>query len=328
MRVTGRGSSMGEVHRSGGGTLRGGCCTGAVHGTIHGLHGVASGRRTTGLCPAMRGLLSGLTGVGIVRRGGTTGLGSNLARRVTGLTWLPDWDGESGWNYCPSWENYDLALFCDPSAFSASPPCFFLLFHWFSREGLTISRLFFMSLRKGGAVLGVTRGRGATGGCSTDGVRILRNLRTIHGHPTVCVKSVSRGNLRRLMGRAISGSVSRTVTNCYASVRIAVGRSGSVAMRSGNHNVPISVRRGLRGSTLRIIVAILRTNNGFSGNSCGISKNLRNINMDYMGTLSARVLSRIFHNNGVCRRRCRGKGPLCSMGIMNRAGGHNAHRRF
>lgn len=169
---------------------------------------------------------------------------------------------------------------------------------------------------------------GNRGGCSTDGVRMLRNLRTMHGHPTVCVKSVDRGKLRRLICRIISGSVSRTLTNCYSRVRIAVGRSGSVAMRSGNHNVPMSFRRGRGGSTLRIMVAILRTKNGFSGNSCGISNNLRNMNISYIGTLSARVAARMFHNNGVCRRRCDYKRPLCSMGRMKATSVAKAGRAF
>lgn len=157
---------------------------------------------------------------------------------------------------------------------------------------------------------------------------MLRNLRTIEGHPTVCVNSVDDGKLRRLICRIISGSVSRTLTNCYSRVRIAVGRSGSVAMRSGKHNVPMSCRRGRGGSTLRIMVAMLRTKNGFSGNSCGMSKNLRNMNMSYMGTLSARVAARIFHGKGVCRRRCSYKRPLCSIGRINAASVANAHRRF
>lgn len=196
-------------------------------------------------------------------------------------------------------------------------PFFFTVFTlllWL--EGTVVDRSLFSRIPRSGK------------SCSTSDVRILRNLRTMHGHPTVCVNSVDMGKLRRLMCRVISGSVSRTLTNCYSRVRIAVGRSGSVAMRSGKHNVPMSFRRGRRGSTLRMTVAMLRTKKGFSGNSCGISNNLRNMNVSYMGTLSARVVDRICHGNGVCRRRCRVKGPLCPMGRMNRSRRAKAERRF
>lgn len=116
---------------------------------------------------------------------------------------------------------------------------------------------------------------------------MLRNLRTIEGEPNVCVNDASSEKLRRLICRVISGTISRTLTNCYGGVRMAVRRSGSVAMRSSKQKVPIKAGRGTGGSTLRIIFAILRTNKGFNNKNCGMSKNLRKINTSMMGTLSA-----------------------------------------
>lgn len=87
IRVTGRGSSLGEVERRRAEELRGECCNGAVEGTIEGLHSAASGTRTTTVCPNVAGVLSGLTGIGVVRGGGTDGLGSGLTVCVGGLTW-------------------------------------------------------------------------------------------------------------------------------------------------------------------------------------------------------------------------------------------------
>lgn len=108
----------------------------------------------------------------------------------------------------------------------------------------------------------------------------------MHGEPKVCVKDASDHKLRRLMCRVISGTISRTLTNFYARVRMSVGPSGSVAIASGNHNVPINVGRGTNVPTIRIMFAVLRTNNGFNNKKCGISNNLRNINTSIMGTLS------------------------------------------
>lgn len=122
--------------------------------------------------------------------------------------------------------------------------------------------------------------------CSTGSVRILRNLRTIHGHPNVCVNSANPHKLRRLICRVISGSVSRTLTNIYARVRYRVLPSGIVTIHSGNHNVPANVGRGANLPTMAIILAILRTNNGFNNDNCGISNNLRNMNSSIIGTLS------------------------------------------
>ncbi len=123
-------------------------------------------------------------------------------------------------------------------------------------------------------------------GCSRGSVRMLRKLRTMEGHPNVCVNSANRHNLRRLICRVISGTVSRTLTNCYSGVAISVLGSGVVEIASGKHNVPINV--GPRGNVpaIAIMFAVLRTNNGFNNGKCGISNNLRNINTDIIGTLS------------------------------------------
>lgn len=122
--------------------------------------------------------------------------------------------------------------------------------------------------------------------CNTRRVRMLGNLRTMEGEPNVCVNSAKPENLRRLMCRVISGSVSRTLTNCYARVRIRVLPKGIVAIESGKQKVPISVGRRRNLPTMAIILAILRTNNGFNNDNCGISNNLRNINSSMIGTLS------------------------------------------
>lgn len=122
--------------------------------------------------------------------------------------------------------------------------------------------------------------------CKTSRVRVLRKLRTIEGEPKVCVKDASTHKLRRLICRVISGTMSRTLTNCYGGVRIAVRGSGSVAIRSSKHKVPIKVGRGTNISTLRIIFAILRTNKGFNNKKCGMSKKLRKMNTSIIGTLS------------------------------------------
>lgn len=122
--------------------------------------------------------------------------------------------------------------------------------------------------------------------CNTSRVRILRKLRTMEGHPNVCVNSAKPEKLRRLICRVMSGSVSRTLTNCYAGVSIIVRGNSVVEMASGNHNVPINIGDGAKLPTMAIMFAILRTNKGFNKNNCGISNNLRNMNTSIMGTLS------------------------------------------
>lgn len=168
-----------------------------------------------------------------------------------------------------------------------------------------------------------------SGSCSSSDVGILGKLSTIHGHPNVCVNSASsNANLRRVMFRIMSGTVSRTLTNRYGRVVIAVRTSGSISMRSSKHNVPANVRPRRNMSTTRIVVAILRTNNGFSSGSCGISNNLRNINISMMGTLSRGLRLIVRHRNGVRHRVCRRNMPRTPLTIANRARGANAVIHF
>lgn len=166
-------------------------------------------------------------------------------------------------------------------------------------------------------------------GCSSSDVGMLGNLSTMHGHPNVCVNSASsNANLRRVIFRIISGSVSRTLTNRYGSVVMAVRRSGSISIDSSNHNVPARVRRRRNMSTTRIVVAMLRTNNGFSSGSCGMSNNLRNINISIMGTLSRGIRLAVGHGNRVFRRVCYRNIPRTPLTIVNAASAANAGVHF
>lgn len=120
--------------------------------------------------------------------------------------------------------------------------------------------------------------------CASSGVHRLDSVRRIHAHPNVCVKGLNSNTRTRskvciLLGRILSGDVSRFGVRTNGGVRVVIRRGLHIDMHSCKQNVP---RKGLVRT-----IDVLGANKGCSDGTFGGDIKLGNINMGTIGTLDS-----------------------------------------